>query len=192
MCSRVSLSTGAPSLFSSAMAPSSVLTTSVAASFASSFAMLPSCPRQRSITCSKSRLFSDRAICCANSSFRRNSRLYLRALSSSFSGKRCLIRSMSAFERGIGETSVSGYMRAAPGRGRRYSEHPSSKARRVSSGTPSVDSLARSITAEIASRQVLALSSASMTAASASSASRNCKRAWVSCSVIPYRGNSSV
>jgi len=81
-------------------------------------------------------------------------------------------------------TSVSGYMRADPGRGRMYSEQPSASARRVSSGTNDSASRARICTADMAF-SALSRGPVTMIRASPSPAAKARRKASTSPAVTP-------
>jgi len=81
-------------------------------------------------------------------------------------------------------TSVSGYMRADPGRGLIYSEQPSGRARRVSSGTKDMASFARTAAAAMAF-SARSRGPVTMTTASPSTAPRAIRTASTSSAVTP-------
>src|SRR5207249_3576794 len=84
----------------------------------------------------------------------------------------------------IGGTSVSGYIRAFPGRGRLYTVVPSGRGSRVSGGTPSIAAAARGTISPIAPR-AFSSSSATSTNASCSPIRRAVRAAVTSDEVIP-------
>ncbi|KAF5415010.1 MAG: hypothetical protein C5S38_04425 [Candidatus Methanophagaceae archaeon] len=90
-----------------------------------------------------------------------------------------------------GGTSVSGYILAAPGRGRIYALLPFGNARLVSFGIPCIASCALAITAFNA-LSADSRSAATITTQSSSAASNTYRRCTTSCSLIPYAGSSSV
>ncbi|KAF5036790.1 hypothetical protein DSECCO2_571440 [anaerobic digester metagenome] len=111
-------------------------------------------------------------------------------LSSGSSGRLRRMVSRRAFSISIGLTSVSGYMRPAPGNGRLYTEVPSGRGSRVSSGTPIKAWLAL---ATAASNAGSARSAASAHRAKASPSRRDSSLRIVATSsaVMPYAGSSS-
>jgi len=94
------------------------------------------------------------------------------------------IESMSSVVSRIGKTSVSGYMRAAPGIMRRNVVVPSSFARRTSLGTPLSASFARMMTA-CRARSARFLGAQTMTNASFGPRSRCFASVFFSSRVMP-------
>ena len=117
--------------------------------------------------------------------------MYLLMVSSGCSGSSLLNLSKYSFVNTMGLTSVSGYIRAAPGLGRIYRVVPSGFAARVSSGTPSKASLALPTTARRASIAFSRIS-ATNTTASWASAPTTFLSLSTSSADIPYPGISSV
>ena len=102
-----------------------------------------------------------------------------------------LIAAKYSSETGTGKTSVSGYIRAAPGSGRMYAVDPPSSIFLVSSGTPSNAIFARRIIIFIAHLHFCSVAATIMTA-SCSPAPKVSFKMCTSSSVTPYAGSSSV
>ncbi len=149
-------------------------------------------PRQHDFTNFSNKSDEDAAIFLASSSFNPYSRLYRSFFCSIVSGRDLNIRSMRSSSTDTGGTSVSGYIRAAPGSGLIYAVFPSGIALLVSSGTPLIASSARFKTASnaLSTRSISSL--AIRTTQSSSDALKASLTRRTSSALIPYAGSSSV